>query len=535
MRNGLRYSNFLLVPALLLCFAAVCSAQQPEFYPDFSGPTDPYQFVQLNGYPFGNGNPSIAQWNGATVLRLSDGSGNPEASTVYFQQQRFSLGVGEQPVIQGFTTWFQFQAHNLQCCAPGDGFAFIVQFSPGTDPSYGATGAFSGAIGAGNGSTGGGMGYAGINNSLAIEFDLAQNAWDPNGNHIAIQTCGPGTNTPVHENGNFTIGNHQNVPNCIYPANTQPYTPSVAMGGACNGESCTDGSVHDVVISYNPPSAMQPGGLLQIWLDPQYLTGTHTPKGRPNVSVPYNLVYDQTNNPLGLRLDTRPGKVGYAWVGFTSSQPSDAMQMDIRAWEYTASGLVQIQQVIQPGGTPTDFNFGSHQTTVTYPAGFQNPGNIVMNVTATPVDRIQFYQTRLLGTQFANEQCIVYQGTSGGNNPIASGDCIVYTYSCQDQSGNQVNCPTESDPTIVINTTFYTTDNVTPTNADYLENDFMGSNNWMSIFTGYQTAPIDGTTSGGSRGFGGSGSSKPLRSGRKFLTPSADTADIVATFNPSKP
>jgi len=558
MLPGIRYSSFLLTATLLLCFAASSAAQQINFYPDFSGPTNPYQFLQLNGSPLNIGIPSITQWNGKTVLRLTDGTGATEASSVYFQQQTFSLGVGEQPVSVGFTVWFQFQAHNLQCCAPGDGFAFIVQYAPSTDGTYGARGSYSGALGAGGNpnypNQAGALGYAGINNSLAIEFDLAQNDWDPNANHIAIQTCGPGTNTPVHENGDFTIGNHQNVPNCIYPPNTQPYTPSVTMGGTCSDGTCTDGSVHDVVIGYNPPSMMQPGGLLQIWLDPQYQGVTHNPKGPPNVSVPYNIVYDMNTNPLGLQLDTRPGKIGYAWVGFTSSQPDEGMQMDILAWQYTPTGPTMLQQLIQPGGTPTVFNFGEHQTTVTYPQGFINGNNTLMTVLATPIDRQLFYQTRLAGTGFANEQCIVYGGTGGGGaNPPTStnGNCIVYSVTCQDQNGNQVMCPQElqCDPInnpnqcIDIDTSFFTSDNVTPTNADYLENDAIGSNNWMSIFTSYMNDPSDGTMSGKGKGFGGGGNlmnlfkryrSYPTEPAIK-LGPQAPGADLVATFRPNGP
>ena len=69
------------------------------------------------------------------------------------------------------------------------------------------------------------MGYAGISNNLAIEFDILQDPWDPNSNHIAIQTCGPNTNTPVHNSGgDYTIGHHQHVPNCLY--NNAIYIPS---------------------------------------------------------------------------------------------------------------------------------------------------------------------------------------------------------------------------------------------------------------------------------------------------------------------
>ncbi len=87
-------------------------------------------------------------------------------------------------------------------------------------------------------------------------------------------------------------------------------------------------------------------------------------------------------------------------------------------------------------------------------------------------------------------------------------------------------------------------DNVTPTNADYLENDAIGDNNWMSIFTSYMNDPTDGTTSGGSKGFGAGGDllnqfsnygSLPTNPTIRKLAAQAPGADIVATFNPSKP
>jgi len=107
--------------------------------------------------------------------------------------------------------------------------------------------------------------------------------------------------------------------------------------------------------------------------------------------------------------------------------------------------------------------------------------------------------------------------------------------------GNQVTCPTEplcTNPLqtqcINVNTSFYTMDNVTPTNADYLENDAVGDNNWMSIFLSFQNELTDGTTSGGTRGFGGTGSNRLSPKGTKISAPQVGSADIVATFNPSK-
>ena len=528
MRLEIRFSSVALLSALLLCFGASSSAQIR--FEDFSNTNYATQFLQRNG------SAHLATYQGNSVLRLTDGgNNNAEVATVYFQDvARAFGGPGKQPVAGGFTTWFEFQIHNpTQCCAPGDGIAFIIQNNGTTDSSYGATGSGITARGAGNG----GMGYTGISNNLAIEFDILRDPWDPNSNHIAIQTCGPNTNTPVHDDGDYTIGQHQHVPDCLY--NNAIYTPSNdILGGTCNGNSCTDGAIHDVVIGYTPPSMGQPG-TLQIWLDPTFIPTTHTPApgSIPVINVPYNIVYDAETNPLGLNLDPLNG--GSASVGFTASQPSDGTAQDILGWEFTNQAPTKVQQTIQPGGTPTVFSFGAHQSTVTYPAGFTNPNGILMTVLSTPTDRHQFYLTRLLGTQFANEQCIAYLGAGGSTGPVTSGTCIVYTYSCQDSMGNQVTCPAEplctsptGDQCIAIDTTFYTRDIVTQDTADYLENDAMGSRNWMSIFTGYQSPPIDGTTSGGSRGFGGggSGSGKPSPSKRKFLVGSADSADIVATF-----
>ena len=65
------------------------------------------------------------------------------------------------------------------------------------------------------------MGYAGINNNLVIEFDVVQDPWDPTSNHIAIQTCGPNTNTPVHLPGDYTIGNNHQVQSCLLRASNR--------------------------------------------------------------------------------------------------------------------------------------------------------------------------------------------------------------------------------------------------------------------------------------------------------------------------
>jgi len=538
MLSKIRSLSFVLVSAMLLCFC-VCLSAQIRFE-DFSNTNLADRYLQFNGYV------TLGTWQDLAVLRLTDGNPNlNEASTVYFQDKVHALGIGKQPVAGGFTTWFAFQVHSLVCCGvPGDGVAFIVQNSTATDPTYGAQGQGLTALGAGGSQTlpnqAGALGYAGINNNLVIEFDVVQDPWDPTSNHIAIQTCGPNTNTPAHLPGPWTIGNNNQVQSCLLNQSQQSIDSNIPMlGGTCSDGSCMDGIMHNVVIGYAPPAGNQPG-MLQIWLDPTFVSGTHSPIGQPTMAVPYNIVYDPENNPSGLQLD--PANGGSAWVGFAASQPlNDGEAQDVFGWEFTLHSPVQITEPLQPGGTPTVFAFGAHQTTVTYPQGF-NPNGTLMTVTATPIDRQLFYQTRLAGTGFANEQCIVYSGTGGLTPPSSTnGNCIVYSYTCQDSMGNQVTCPTEplcTNPLqtqcINVNTSFYTMDNVTPTNADYLENDAVGDNNWMSIFLSFQNELTDGTTSGGTRGFGGTGSNRLSPKGTKISAPQVGSADIVATFNPSK-
>lgn len=454
-----------LFAAVLLC-ATTATAQQIRFT-NFSAITN----LRLNGTA------KQASYGGQKVLRLTDGvpvgggSHRPEAASTFF--------TIKQPVANGFTTYFAFQMHNSTPAGPAEGIAFLVQNSQSTDHSMGATGAGTTALGAGADATSfGGMGYAGIYNSLAVEFDIAQQSWDPNSNHAAIQSCGSGVNTPVHLPGTYTIGQNHDVTSCLVSANAVTNTSHLA-----------DGAVHQVVIEYTP-------GTLQVWLDPQFIVGTHTPLSTspPILNIPYTID--------GLSLDD-----GKALVGFTASQSVKVTAQDVLAWEFTPHTPITIQQQIPNGGIPNPFVFGGHDAIVTYPPDFVANGDF-MTVTATPVDPGVFYHTRLFGTQFANEDCIVYLET-GGN-------CIVYSVTCQaPDKMTPVPCPSELTPTILLSTSFYTAEPVTNQNADFLKADPIGTNNWITICNGRDEVPpcydpnvFDGTTSGKGK----------------------DLSDLVATF-----
>ena len=488
MRFG-RVANTVLVGITVLLWVASASAQQVHYFPDFSSVAN----LQMNG------SAHQATYNKAKVLRLTDGypgvgATHPETSSAWFELPlSVDTNLGKQSVSTGFTTYFKFQIHTAAiCCAPADGFAFVIQNSSAT------------ALGTGSG----GLGYAGITNSMAIEFDTYQDPWDPNANHVAVQSCGTGANAATHYPGNCLVASGIN-------STTIPH-----LGVTCGGSGpCADGVPHEAVIEYDPPPSGVGNGTLMVWIDPPFVSGTHTPVPGtvPAINIPYNIKHAQ--NPQGITLTG-----GKAWVGFTASQTTDPQAHDILAWEFTPHAAATVQQVIPPGGVPAVYNFGANDTVVTYFPSFVNNGcdgvspsdPCLMTVVATPWSRSVFHNTRLAHGPFDQEQCIVYQGT-GGN-------CIVYSITCQKQSnpGQNVTCPASlpntcnniGDPgCIQFSTSFYTLDNVTPTNADYLKADPIGSNNWISIFEFYHPNEFDGRT-------GGTGN-----------TPS----DFVATFKPNVP
>ena len=493
MRNGM--VKIAVVALLAVLWSASALAQQVRFIPDFTS----MAYLQANGA-------TQALYNGSYVLRLSRGElatakvSETEAATAWFTLQ--------QPVNSGFTTYFRFQIHNAEyddgSTLPGDGLAFVVQNASSTDTTYGASGAGGiYAVGVANG----GIGYSGIPNSLAIEFDTTANHWDPsiNGNnHIAVQSCGTKTNGPVHIAGRFTIGTNNNVTSCLVsPAGLNNSSTLPRLGVTCGGTSCADGVPHNVVIEYAPVNNVW---TLKVYIDPKFVANSHTPVAGsvPAINIPYNI--DGSQNPstgISLAPNTKTDTNSLAWVGFSASQSEQSQQQDILAWEFTPHTPTTITQTIQGCTTgptctppPTTFTFGDHDTKVTYFQGFANPDGIQMTVLSTPTPRLQFYLNRLKGTSFANEQCIVYQGT-GGN-------CIVYSITCQDKNGNPITCPVSTNqcinPTdpgcLNFSTSYYTTDGVTAGNADYLKSDPIGSNNWVSIFTGFSATTFDPRTTG---------------------------------------
>ena len=132
---------------------------------------------------------------------------------------------------------------------------------------------------------------------------------------------------------------------------------------------------------------------------------------------------------------------------------------------------------------PNTFNFGTNNYVVQYPAGSSFSG-INMTTSAVQMTQAQF-SARVAGTQFANATCIVDGGT-GGN-------CVDYQVTCSDANGNQISCPSETSPTISVQTSFTSSQSII--NPGFLTTP-IGQNQWTNIFSGFSDPTVKGKTSG---------------------------------------
>jgi hypothetical protein len=192
-----------------------------------------------------------------------------------------------QAVKNGFTTTFSYNITNPlnQGFYPADGFAFVIQNATAGLNALGGPGSSLGYGPVGNGSAGS------IDNSLAIEFDTYQSDFDPNGNHIAVQSCGAGLgNSPAHE-----APNSEGYPDCHLAIN-----PSIA---SLLGQ-------HTVTVTYNASAQT-----LSVQLDSSQAISLSS----------FNLA--NYINLAGTNSDS-------AYVGFTGATGGGVEQADILNWTY---------------------------------------------------------------------------------------------------------------------------------------------------------------------------------------------------------
>jgi hypothetical protein len=136
--------------------------------------------LSLKGVNYGSNTPALPVSTAAAGLQLTNTTTETAAAW---------LG-SSIPVGAAFTTTFQFQI-TPAASGPnsiGDGFAFVIQAAQTGNTTLGEVG------------DGQYIGYAGIANSIAVEFDTFQNAdyGDPDGPHIGIQSLGTAPNTSNH-------------------------------------------------------------------------------------------------------------------------------------------------------------------------------------------------------------------------------------------------------------------------------------------------------------------------------------------------
>lgn len=224
------------------------------------------------------------------ALRLTEAK-QGEVGAVWRQQR--------QDVASGFVTMFQFRmidtggipdANGLN---GGDGVAFVIQNAADNAEGY----------------DGGNIGYAGIPNSLAVEFDTYHNggAYDISSNHVAI-------------NSN---GFQQNY-------STQAFT----LGQADAPRNLSDGGIHTAIIEYTP-------GMMKVYLD-----RCDRPLLEISVDLSKRLVLDN----------------GRAWVGLVSATGSAWEIHDILQWTFRPIAITS--------NNPSSFCFRPGGVLLTGPAGF---------------------------------------------------------------------------------------------------------------------------------------------------------------------
>lgn len=221
--------------------------------------------LSLNGTNYGNSTPAPPVWTGS-ALQLANTT--KETTSAW-------LGAAI-PVSSAFTTSFQFQIAppSTGPNSIGDGFAFVIQNAQNGNATLGTT------------AYGMYIGYAGIANSIAVEFDTYDNSQyqDPAAPHIAIQSLGQNANSPDHT----------------------PATGAVRAGPVIAGFA--DGKTHTATITYDGSSTLS-----------VYLDGATT----PIVSAPVNL-----STLLNLSGGTS------AYVGFTAASGSAEETSDIFTWTW---------------------------------------------------------------------------------------------------------------------------------------------------------------------------------------------------------
>jgi len=234
---------------------------------------------------------------GATTTTTGDGTVLRLTGAGFFQS---GAAYSTNPITLGasatFSTTFKFRFTQTGGIDPADGITFVLAASPN-----------------GLGGAGVGMGYAGVPNSVAIEFDTYNNAGfglgnnDGNSsNHVSIDTNGSLTNIALHN----VYGN----PSCGFPGGNPPQNSNAVFGCMSNGD------LWSVTIGYN-------GSLLSVSVQDGL-----GPADPAIVNFPINIASFLGTNT--------------AYVGFTAATGSGFENHDIVSWQF--ANTTELANVPEP-------------------------------------------------------------------------------------------------------------------------------------------------------------------------------------------
>lgn len=367
-----------------------------------------------------NGSPTKPSVTTAGVLRLTAARLNQHGSAW------FSV---PQPLSTGFTTAFQFQISNTNSCFfcqfPADGLALVIQNDPAGTGAIGYTGDGQNlAYGNNDVSTASGPKSA-IKNSIAVELDTHQNSeyGDPDGNHIAVQSCGPNNSSTLTPNS----ADH----NYLCPDGNPA---KLALQSLPAGVSLTDGKTHTITVNYLPPgNCTSSCNNLSVYLDSTLLL-----QATLDITKQLNL----TGN-------------GSAYVGFTAATGALVENNDIVSWSFSSLPLapISINQPLQT--TTTNFNYTPNLSAITDYSQSGLPltaftGVFMLGNVQTITD--DQYAALVANTPFQGSIC-QRQDTGSGNF-----GCVITTDLCTTSTNSTpsgANCPnTNTDALILVSNSY---------------------------------------------------------------------------------
>jgi hypothetical protein len=471
------------------------------------------------------GSPSQPQVITGGILQLNTANLNQHGAAWYYLPQ---------PISTGFTTAFQFQITStnacLSCSFPADGMALVIQNDPAGTGALGYTGDGQNmSYGNNDVSTASGPGNA-ITNSLAVELDtyLNTNYSDPNGNHIAVQSCGPNnpsTLTPNSADHDYACPDGN--------------LAAIALQELPTGLSLSDGNPHTITVNYLPPGTCTSGcNNFSVYMDSTLILQTTV-----NLSTQLNLTAD-----------------GSVYIGLTAATGGSVENNNILSWSFSSLPLapITINQPLQP--TQTNFNY---TPTLSAVANYSQSGlgsgaftGVIMQGTVQSITPQQF-TTLVQNTPFQGTTCQL-QDIGGGNY-----NCVLTTDLCTTSTSSTptgANCPnTGTNALILVSNTYNLDPSQKPiVNPGYI----MGSDNALNcenndnlckglvnIFTGISGDAA--TTNGRTNNFNstlfpilgvvqpstGVNTAPALNQGwtNQSVTVTFNSADVVPTINTNPP